>query len=359
MENLETFLPFPSELKKKIPLSSKNTYFLKKVDSELKAIHTHQSKKKLLILGPCSIHHLEKTIEYAYLLKELKETVKDQFLILMRVHVEKPRTLNSWKGFISDPTLDGQAKIEEGIESTRRLMRRILDLELPISAELLDPLLFPYYQDFLSFAVIGARTIHSQVHRLIASTLPFPVGFKNRIDGDIQSAIDAMQVSKTAQTFVQLTDDGRLVKTSSVGNFHPFLILRGGSEPNYFQKNIESTAQSMKKQGLIGNIIVDCAHGNKKKLPQERVVQEVIDDYFSYQTKIQGLMIESYLKKGNYTESPLTLAPKDLSITDECLSFEETKDLVLDFQSKLIKSNQSLCLYSAIGSPSNVINSAL
>ena len=60
----------------------------------------------LVVIGPCSIHDPVAALEYGKRLKVLRDELKDQLEIVMRVYFEKPRTTVGWKGLINDPYLD-------------------------------------------------------------------------------------------------------------------------------------------------------------------------------------------------------------------------------------------------------------
>ncbi len=353
------FFPSPQEIIEQLPLPAKEKLFRDSVKSEIGKIAFNQSNKLLLIVGPCSIHHYQGALEYAEKLAQLKNQVDDLFTIVMRVHVEKPRTKIGWHGYLYDPDLNYSNNIEKGLISSRKLMIEILKLGLPIATEILDPLMIPYFEDLLSFATIGARTIHSAPHRLAFSDISIPAGFKNRIDGDITSAVAAIEFAQTKQTLLKLHSSGRLIKKQTPGNPISFLILRGSEKsPNYSLDCIMESKKIMDQAKLNGQIIVDCSHGNKKGSTQELVFKKVLDDFLNFQSPIKGLSLESYIQSGRFSNRDLSQAPKDLSITDDCLSFEKTELLILEAYSNVMSSNHSLCLNAAITSPSNVVRSA-
>lgn len=356
---MEYSFPTPFEIQKLLPLTATARDCKEKAIEQIKCIHSKKNHHQLLIIGPCSIHNVKGAIEYAKSILSLKKNLKYSFTLLMRVHLEKPRTKNSWRGFVYDPDCNGSYSIEKGIILSRSLLIEILEIGIPLSMEIIDPFLIPYFEDCLSFATIGARTVSSPIHRLIPSGLSIPYGFKNRIDGDIDSAIYALECAKSCQTILKLNLEGKLQKVVTSGNPFGFLILRGGPQGSNFEKEflfqIEKKLQSKK---LSFPILIDCGHGNSQKVSSETVFEITLDEHITDKTPLAGFILESYLQEGNYKEEDLTKAPYDLSVTDSCLSIEKTKHLLEDAQSKLINSNQSLCLNSAIKSPSNVINSA-
>lgn len=145
---------------------------------EIADILQGRSKKRLAIVGPCSIHDPIAAKEYASLLKKTSDQLSDELLIVMRVYFEKPRTSLGWKGFLSDPFLNGTPNIEVGLKQARQLLLEINAMGLPAATEFLDPLLSVFLHDLISWAAIGARTSASPLHRELASALPIPVGFK-------------------------------------------------------------------------------------------------------------------------------------------------------------------------------------
>ena len=84
-------------------------------------------------------------------------------------------------------------------------------------------------------------------------------------------------------------------------------------------------------------IIVDCSHANSKKnhTLQGKVMHDVINQVIAGETAIKGLMLESYLKAGNQPLKIGNPVAPDISITDACISFEETENLILEAYEKL------------------------
>ena len=57
------------------------------------------------------------------------------------------------------------------------------------------------FLDLISWGCIGARTVESQLHRQLASGLSMFIGFKNRTDGNIEVALNAILSCKEKHTF--------------------------------------------------------------------------------------------------------------------------------------------------------------
>ncbi len=197
------------------------------------------------------------------------------FLVVMRVYFEKPRTTVGWKGLINDPHLDGSFMVNTGLRLARQLMIDIKAAGLPIGTEFLDTTLGQYYADLVSWGAIGARTTESQVHRELASGLSMPVGFKNRTDGDLQVAVDAIVSARHPHCFPSLTREGAPAVLATSGNDQCHLVLRGGSRtgPNYDREHIAAAVELLKKADAPAAVLVDCSHGNSgKQHDQQRQV---------------------------------------------------------------------------------------
>ena len=128
----------PNELINKIPNNENNKLFIIETRKIIENIIKGQDKRKLLIVGPCSIHNINEAKKYAEMLKKLSLKVKDKIFIVMRVYFEKPRTTVGWKGMINDPDLNNSFDIDKGLFNARELLRYITDLKVPTAYEVLD-----------------------------------------------------------------------------------------------------------------------------------------------------------------------------------------------------------------------------
>lgn len=286
-------------------------------------------RRILLIVGPCSIHCIDDTIEYARRLLELSDTVKDTFFIVMRAYLEKPRTQHGWKGFIYDPFLDGSYDIQAGIYHSRKLLKDLCDMKIPLATEFLDPHITPYIKDFICWGSIGARTSESPIHRQLASNLPMPIGFKNRTDGNFDVAISACLSAKEAHHYLGIDLDGKVKQHYGHGNPFAHIVLRGGgSGPNFDEKSLKKAKQKLEDAGLTPSLIVDCSHDNcqKNHLLQRAVFTALIEQSSRDQCPVRGIMLESFLQESNQSLSD-SLA-RGVSITDPCLDWQSTKELV-------------------------------
>ena len=60
-----------------------------------------RDQRLLVVVGPCSVHDVKAAREYAQRLAPIRERLKDQLEVVMRVYFEKPRTTVGWKGLIN------------------------------------------------------------------------------------------------------------------------------------------------------------------------------------------------------------------------------------------------------------------
>ena len=153
----------------------------------------------------------------------------------MRVYFEKPRTTIGWKGLINDPHLDGSGDVNTGLRMARRLLLEVLGARPAVGCEFLDPITPQYISDAVCWGAIGARTAESQIHRQLGSGLSMPVGFKNRTDGNVQVAVDAVRAAGVGAR-VRRHRRRRHAGDPATrrGNPDCHVILRGGrGAPNY------------------------------------------------------------------------------------------------------------------------------
>ena len=330
----------PYHLKQQIPLMPDLEATIKSQRETITQILA-DSKRKLLVVGPCSIHDIEVAKDYAQRLKELREKVKDVFEIVMRVYFEKPRTSIGWKGFLYEPHLDGKENINEGLAIGRGLLKYIAELQLPAGTEFLDPFVPQYIAGLVSWGSIGARTVESPQHRQMASGLSMPVGFKNNTQGNLEVAVNAMLVAKHPQSFLGLDQYGTPAVVSTNGNPYVHMILRGSNNgTNYDNENVKRAQSILRKAGLDDKLMVDCSHGNSSKnySQQPVVFEDVVKQIFDGNSGIVGIMLESNIKEGSQ-KIPKNLAELHygVSITDSCIGWETTKDIILDAFKMLAK----------------------
>jgi len=303
-----------------------------KTRSEIKDILDKKSKKFVIVVGPCSIHDVDAAKEYAHKLKNLKSVLSENSLLIMRAYFEKPRTVIGWKGLINDPDLDGSFKINKGIKIARQLLMDLSEMNIPCGHEFLDLVSPQYISDLISWGAIGARTTESQSHRELASGLSCPVGFKNGTDGSIQIAIDAMNAARNSHSFLSVTKEGKSAIFNTAGNNDCHIILRGGNKKaNYSSKDVSESTGILENNGMKPNIMIDASHANSKKdyKKQSIVVDNVKQQISSGEKNIIGIMLESNLVEGNQKINSRNKLKYGQSITDSCIGWNETEEIIL------------------------------
>ncbi len=297
------------------------------------AIHRilHGADDRLLvIMGPCSIHDVKAAKDYAGKLKEAKDHLADDLLVVMRVYFEKPRTTVGWKGLINDPFLDGSFRINEGLRIARRLLLDLNESGMPVGCEFLDMITPQYIADLVSWGAIGARTTESQIHRELASGLSCPVGFKNGTDGNIKIAVDAIRAARAPHHFLSVTKAGHSAIVSTGGNEDCHAILRGGKAPNFDAANVDAATKELAAAGVPARLMIDFSHANSSKNPQKQmeVGYDVGRQIAGGEDRIFGVMVESHLKAGRQDLIPGKELVYGQSITDGCLGWEDSRALL-------------------------------
>lgn len=325
----------PAILLEEIPISERASNVVADTRLTVARIARGEDRRFAVIAGPCSIHDPAAALEYATRLKRLADRYADALVVVMRVYFEKPRTTVGWKGLINDPDLDESYHMNKGLRLARQLLLDINDMGLPTASEFLDLQIPQHIADLTSWVTIGARTAESQVHRELASGLSAPVGFKNSTDGGTQIALDAVLSARSGHWFPSVTKQGVSAIFQTTGNSDCHVILRGGSRtgPNYDAEHVAKIAAQLEAKGLAASVLVDCSHGNSQKnhLKQAQVAAALSEQVAAGSHRVFGAMLESHLVEGRQD----LVAGKSLvygqSITDACLSFEQTEPLLEEF----------------------------
>ncbi|MCH7344201.1 3-deoxy-7-phosphoheptulonate synthase [Pelomonas sp. CA6] len=325
----------PALLLDELPVSDAGLTVVEQARQQIGDVLHGRDDRLLCVVGPCSIHDHDQAMDYARLLKTLRDELQDDLLLVMRVYFEKPRTTVGWKGYINDPRLDGSFHMNEGLRLARKLLLDVTALGLPAGTEFLDLLSPQYIADLIAWGAIGARTTESQSHRQLASGLSCPVGFKNGTDGAVKIAADAVLAARASHAFMGMTKMGLAAIFETRGNDDCHLILRGGKTPNYDAASVQAAAEVLKGAGLRQQLMIDFSHANSSKQyeRQIQVGQDVAAQIAAGDDRITGVMIESHLQPGRQDLLPgqckADLKP-GVSITDACLGWSQTEPLLRD-----------------------------
>lgn len=334
-------IPSSEEIVKILPLSEEGKGVKAERDAIIKSIFEGRDDRFILIIGPCSADQEASVIEYVKRLGEIQKVIEDKIILIPRIYTNKPRTTGEgYKGMLHQPDANEKSNMVEGIKAIRRLhIRAIEEAGLSCADEMLYPDNYAYLEDLLSYVAIGARSVENQQHRLTISGLDIPSGMKNPTSGDLSVMLNAIKAAQIEHTFIY-----RNWEVETPGNPHAHAIMRGYVDqygrnfPNYHYEDIKYLTQLYEDRGLDNPaVIIDLNHANSNKKYQEqpRIAHEVVRNRH-YDPKIKaivkGLMIESYLEEGS---QPVDGGVFGKSITDPCLGWEASKQLIMDLYNKL------------------------
>ena len=334
-------LPIPKEVKAEYPVTEEMAQIKTARDESIRAVFDGTSDKFLLIIGPCSADHKEPVLEYMSRLRRIEEQVKDKIVIIPRIYTNKPRTTGQgYKGMLHQPDPEEKPDMYKGIVAIRELhLAALRDYGFSCADEMLYPDNYRYLSDLLSYVAVGARSVENQEHRLVASGIGAPVGMKNPTGGDLSVMMNAIVASQSSHTFIY-----RGWEVTSDGNPYAHAILRGcldysgRSISNYHYEDLLRVEELYEKSNLTNpSVIVDTNHNNsgKQYLEQVRIAKDIVHSRREnpvIRRLVKGLMIESYLEDGACKPEEHIFGK---SITDPCLGWEKTEQLIYDIAEKL------------------------
>ncbi len=329
-------LPAPQDVIKMYPLSEQLASRKNANDKEIRGVLEGQIKKFLLIIGPCSADREDAVLEYATRLRAVQEKVSDKLILVPRIYTNKPRTTGAgYKGMLHQSDPHRAPDMFRGLISIRRLHIRCLE-ETGFSGA--DEMLYPenhrYLADILSYVAVGARSAENQQHRLTASGLDVPVGFKNPTSGDLSVMLNAVTAAQSPHDF---SYGG--FEVQSTGNPLAHAILRGSVNrfgtnlPNYHYEDLTELSDLYENSSLQNPaVIVDANHSNSGKRYEEqpRIAKEILHSMkhnAGVARLVKGVMIESYLQDGC---QKITESVYGKSITDPCLGWEKSERLIYE-----------------------------
>ena len=329
-------LPIPMDIKKEFPLSERVSAVRWARVEEMRAILDGRDKRLMLVIGPCSADREDSVMDYIHRLVPVQEQVKDKILIVPRIYTNKPRTNGAgYKGMLHQPDPSKKPDMLEGIIAIRRLhTRAVEETGFACADEMLYPENYRYLSDILGYVAVGARSVENQQHRLVASGIDVPVGMKNPTSGDLSVMMNSIYAAMGDHTFLY-----RGWEVETAGNPYTHAIMRGyvnaqgSSRPNYHYEDLVQLYKLYTERAIKNPAcIVDCNHANsgKQYLEQTRIAKEVMHSKrysADINALVKGLMIESYIQDGSQKITECTYGK---SITDACLGWEKTRQLIFD-----------------------------
>ena len=334
-------LPNPDTVKALMPVPSELKAVKEQRDQTVRDIFAGKDDRFVLIIGPCSADRQDAVLEYLHRLAKVQEQVKDKIYIIPRIYTNKPRTTgDGYKGMFHQPDPHQHSDMLRGVLAIRELhLKALVETGFTCADEMLYPENYVYLNDLLNYVAIGARSVEDQAHRLASSGLDIPVGMKNPTSGDNSVMLNAIMAAQHHHTFTY-----RGWEVHSSGNPCAHAILRGyvnklgQTQPNYYYEDLLRLQEEYDKFALENHaVIVDCNHSNsgKKYLEQIRIAGDVLHSCRlqpSLKKLVKGLMIESYLEDGCQKVEDGIYGK---SITDPCLGWEKTENLILDLANQL------------------------
>lgn len=340
----ERKLTIPAEVKKQFPITKNVETTVANKRAELKSIFEGRSEKCLLIVGPCSADNEDAVLDYMNRLANVQKQVQEKIMIVPRLYTNKPRTtVEGYKGLLHHPDPTGKPDMYKGILATRELhMRAVEQTGLIFADEMLYTENHKYLDDILGYVTVGARSVENQQHRLTASGVEVPVGMKNPTSGDLSVMMNAIMAAQHKHTFIY-----RGWEVHSQGNEWSHAILRGSTNQygnniaNYHYEDLSRLCDIYESMRELKNpaVIIDTNHSNSSKNPleQPRIVMDVLNSC-SHNERIKkivkGFMIESYIEDGAQKPGEGCYGK---SITDPCLGWDKTENLIYNIVEKLVK----------------------
>ena len=329
-------LPSPEEIIAKYPLREDLKEKKKEFDKDIADVFTGKSDKFLAVIGPCSADNEDSVLDYVTRLAKVADERKEKIIVIPRVYTNKPRTNgDGYKGLLHQPDPEKKPNVHEGLVAIRKMHLRVVEETGMFTA---DEMLYPdnlgYLDDVLSYIAVGARSVENQQHRLTSSGADVPVGMKNPTSGDMSVMLNAIYAAQQSHEFIYRNYE---IKTD--GNPLAHAILRGAVNkhgqclPNYHYEDLKLLHDLYLERDIVNPaVIVDANHSNsnKKYKEQVRIVKEVLHSMrYSDEIRnfVKGVMIESYIEEGNQKIEEHIYGK---SITDPCLSFEDSKKLLLE-----------------------------
>ena len=327
-------LPTPQELKEQHPVSAQIVATKTKRDDEIRDIFEGKSDKLILVIGPCSADNEDAVIDYISRLRTVQEKVSDKIFMIPRIYTNKPRTTGiGYKGMLHQPDPERESDMLKGIIAIRHMhMRAVEETGFTCADEMLYPENWGYVEDLLSYVAIGARSVEDQQHRLTVSGFDVASGMKNPTSGDFSVMLNSVYAAQHPHHFVY-----RGYEVETTGNPLTHVVLRGAvskhgnTTQNYHYEDLIRLCEMYQEMDLVNPAaVVDVNHSNsgKKFKEQIRIVKEVMHNRqvsSDIEHMVKGVMIESYIEEGNQKIGDHIYGK---SITDPCLGWEDSRDLI-------------------------------
>jgi 3-deoxy-7-phosphoheptulonate synthase len=158
-----------------------------------------------------------------------------------------------------------------------------------------------------------------------------PVGFKNRTDGNVQVAVDAVRAAGESHAFAGIDPSGTPAILHTRGNADCHIILRGGKgRPNYDAASVAAALELLDAARLPKRLMIDLSHDNSGKDPERQpaVAADVGAQIAGGNDAIVGVMLESFLVAGRQDLQPGAELCYGQSITDGCIAWDTSVEVL-------------------------------
>ena len=153
-----------------------------------------------------------------------------------------------------------------------------------------------------------------------------------------------MNAARHSHSFLSVTKEGKSAIFNTAGNDDCHIIHRGGNnKSNFGSEDVKNSARILEQNGMNPNIMIDASHANSNKdfKMQSKVVDDVKNQLLSGERNIIGIMLESNLVEGNQKINSRDKLKYGQSITDSCIGWEETENIILDLDDTLKKTYEN------------------
>ncbi|MEF1230965.1 3-deoxy-7-phosphoheptulonate synthase, partial [Vibrio fortis] len=109
------------------------------------------------------------------------------------------------------------------------------------------------------------------------------------------------------------------------------VILRGGDKgPNFDAESVDQACQQLAEFDLPQRLVVDFSHANCQKQHRKQldVAKDICEQIKSGKNQIAGIMAESFIEEGNQSMKDINNLEYGKSITDPCLSWDDTASML-------------------------------
>lgn len=331
----------PAILAEEIPVSSRAADLVRDTRHAISDIIEGRDARLVVVVGPCSVHDPEAALDYAHRLKPLADRYADSLLLVLRCYFEKPRTTVGWKGLINDPELDGSFKRQPKDCAWRA---NSFSTRMTSVCRRLRSFSTHSCRNTSTRSRPGPPSERARQRATCTANWLRPVDasrLQERHRRNVQPAIDAVTVAASEHWFPGVTKQGVSAIFHTTGNPTCHVILRGGSRsgPNFVAQHVIEVSARLSDCGRRPVVMIDCSHGNSQKDHRRQidVAASISTQVTSGSRNVFGVMIESHLVEGRQDYVPGRQAVYGQSITDACISIEQTEPILEQLAAAQVK----------------------